>query len=217
MSSPALILTRRILSLIHTLYDHTRLRRKEQAVNISTANLRGTEVRPRKRRSQKTPTARVGFNGQLGRFPHIPSAMARERAVANRSDDNGHCHCLWVCRIDGRTVGVVGMCRDGLDGAQIGLFRVDPEWRHTSVPHKLMECVRTHAQRHDLTRIVAGSQAVPRWVLESLGHHGLRLAGRRTVRGTELWEFAVERDPPPAELLRRQPTFRLDGHPTNWA
>ena len=121
-----------------------------------------------------------------------------------------------MCRIAERVVGAIGVCPDGLDGLRIRLFRIDPEWQHTSVPGKLVECVRNHAQCSGRSRIVVEPRVVPRWLLQSLGRHGFQFEGWRSMCDRELLEFSVERESHRVERSRQQMVVRLRKRRPHW-
>ena len=89
-------------------------------------------------------------------------------------------------------VGAVELRHEGPDTAEICLFRVDPEWQHTSVPRKLLQCVRGHSRHYGLTRISMEPRMVPRWLLQSLRRRGFRLAGYASPFGKLVLEFHIE-------------------------
>jgi hypothetical protein len=122
-----------------------------------------------------------------------------------------------MCRIAERVVGAIGICQDGLDGLRIRLFRIDPEWQHTSVPTKLIECVRHHALCSGRSRIVIEPRVVPRWLLQSLGRHGFHFEGWRSVCDRELLEFSVQRAPHPVERSRQHLAVRLGKRRPHWS
>ena len=101
---------------------------------------------------------------------------------------------LWICRIAGRVVGTVGLRHAGPAAAQMCFFHVDPEWQHTSVPRKLIQCVRGHSADFCLARIVMEPRAAPRWLLRSLPRHGFQFVGCNAALGSRMLEFRVEPD-----------------------
>lgn len=118
-------------------------------------------------------------------------ATPENRDVAKGCEEVGH-EFQWVCRIGGSVVGRVGLRQDGLNSARICFFRVDPEWQHTSVPRKLIQCVRGHTRSQGVTRIMMEPRVVPRWLLQSLRRRGLRLAGYANPFGKLILEFRDE-------------------------
>jgi N-acetylglutamate synthase-like GNAT family acetyltransferase len=119
------------------------------------------------------------------------AAALRPRKPANRIDADQE--FVWVCNIGGRVVGTVGLRHEGHNAARICLFRVDPEWQHTSVPRKLIQCVRAYSRRCGLTRISMEPRVAPRWLLASLRRRGLELVGYTAAWGHPLFEFQVAR------------------------
>jgi GNAT superfamily N-acetyltransferase len=122
-----------------------------------------------------------------------------------------------MCRIADRLVGMIGICPDGLDGLRIHLFRIDPEWQHTSVPRKLFQRVRRHAKRRGLGRIVVEPRVVPRWLLQSLGRQGFQFEGWRSVCDRELLEFSVKREPHPVERSKQRVLVRIHKRRPHWS
>jgi N-acetylglutamate synthase-like GNAT family acetyltransferase len=160
-------------------------------MNVCIANHGGTQMKTRLGRPSNTG---VGTQRSIKRRLHRDVNGQTAASRTKRAKGDG----FWVCRIGGRVVGAIGISLDGLDEARISLFRVDPEWRHTSVPQKLIERVRVHARRRRIGRIVAEPQLAPRWLFQSFSRHGFRFAGWRRISGRELLEFWVERDQLPA-------------------
>ena len=117
------------------------------------------------------------------------AVAVRPSTAAHRADADED--LLWVCNIGGRAVGTVALRHEGRDTARICLFRVDPEWQHTSVPRKLIQCVRAYSRRCGLTRINMEPRVAPRWMLAALRHRGLQLVGYTTAWGRPLLEFDV--------------------------
>lgn len=101
-------------------------------------------------------------------------------------------NCLWVCRISDRVVGMIGLRNAGPGMAQLRLFQVDPEWCHTSVPKKLIQCVHGQCRRAGLARMVMDARVAPPWFLQSLCRHGFWFEGCRTDLGRRVLEFRVE-------------------------
>jgi GNAT superfamily N-acetyltransferase len=122
-----------------------------------------------------------------------------------------------MCRIANRVLGMIGICPDGLDGIRIHLFRIDPEWQHTSVPKKLFQRVRRYAQHHGLGRIVVEPRVVPRWLLQSLGRHGFHFEGWRSVCGRELLEFSIARERHPVERSKQRVLIRIRKRRPHWS
>lgn len=111
---------------------------------------------------------------------------AKARPLTARQD------YLWLCSIGGRVVGMAGVRHDGPDAARLCLFHVDPEWQHTSVPGKLIECVRGYSRHSGLSRIVMESRVAPRWLLLSMRRRGFRLTACRMALRQQVLEFRVE-------------------------
>jgi N-acetylglutamate synthase-like GNAT family acetyltransferase len=107
------------------------------------------------------------------------TAAGRRRGNARRFVA-GHDY-MWVCSIGGRIVGVVRLRHDGPDVARLSQFHVDPEWQHTSVPRKLICCVRTHFRHAGLSRIVVEPRVAPRWLLRSLRYREFQFASGGAV------------------------------------
>jgi hypothetical protein len=128
-----------------------------------------------------------------------------------------HRDWAWVCRIANRVVGAIGVGPDGLDGLCIRLFRIDPEWQHTSVPRKLIECVCRHAERLGRHRIVVEPRVVPRWLLQSLGRYGFQFEGWRSVCDRELLEFSVSHRPRPVARSEQRQPVRLRKRRPHWS
>jgi N-acetylglutamate synthase-like GNAT family acetyltransferase len=99
---------------------------------------------------------------------------------------------MWVCNIGGHVVGTVGLRRVGPDAVRLSLFHVDPEWQHTSVPAKLVGCVRSHFQHAGLSQIVMDPRVAPQWVGQLLGRRGFHFDGYRDVLGKRDMEFHIE-------------------------
>jgi hypothetical protein len=70
----------------------------------------------------------------------------------------------WECRIGGRVVGRVGLRRDARGTVSVCLFQIDPEWQHTAVAQKLMQCIRDYTAIHGCAAIVWEPGAAPGWV-----------------------------------------------------
>jgi ribosomal protein S18 acetylase RimI-like enzyme len=119
------------------------------------------------------------------------AAAVRPRTPTARIDADQE--FVWVCNIGGRVVGTVGLRHEGHNEARICLFRVDPEWQHTSVPKKLIQCVRAYSRRCGLTRINMEPRVAPRWMVASLRRRGLSLVGYTSAWGRPLFQFDVER------------------------
>jgi GNAT superfamily N-acetyltransferase len=122
-----------------------------------------------------------------------------------------------MCRIADRVVGVIGVSPDGLDGLCIRLFRIDPEWQHTSVPRKLIECVCRHARHVGRHRIVVEPRVVPRWLLQSLGRYGFQFEGWRSVCDREVLEFSVRSEPRRVARSEQRMAVRLRKRRPHWS
>ncbi len=175
----------------------------------------GTEVETRPSASDNSPRrAQPGVDDCSDRPCKAQAVTEQERAQTTNQDAR---QWAWICRIAERVVGAVGICPDGLDGLRIRLFRIDPEWQHTSVPRKLIECVRSQAQRTGRNRIVVEPRTVPRWLLQSFGRHGFQFEGWRSVCDRELLEFSIQRGPRPVQPPKQRVVVRLRKRRPHWS
>ena len=185
-------------------------------MNTCFGNHGGTEVGARKSRSDNGKRrARPEIENRSHRFHRARVVVAQpDRAEAAQDDRRDW---AWICRIAEHVVGAIGVCPDGLNGLRIHLFRIDPEWQHTSVPGKLIECVRSHAGRSGCGRIVVEPRVVPRWLLQSFSRHGFQFEGWRSVCDRELLEFSVQREPRPVARSKKGVVVRLGKRCPHWS
>ena len=185
-------------------------------MNTCFGNDRGTEAEAKKFKSDnRQRKARSGVENRSHRFRQTQAVVTQPNRAEAAYPDVGE--WAWMCRIAGRVVGAIGVCPDGLDGLRIRLFRIDPDWQHTSVPRKLIECVRNHAQRCGRSRIVVEPRVVPRWLLHSLGRHGCQFEGWRSVCGRELLEFSLQREPRLVARPKKRVVVRLGKRRPHWS
>jgi len=177
---------------------------------------RGTEVGARKFRAdhgeRRAPPRAEKRVGRLRQAQAVATQPDRARPAPHAPQD-----WAWVCRIAERVVGAIGVAPDGLDGLCIRLFRIDPEWQHTSVPKKLIECVRNHAERCGRSRIVVEPRVVPRWLLQSLGRYGFHFEGWRSVCDREVLEFSLACEPRPVARSEQRLAVRLRKRRPHWS
>ena len=118
----------------------------------------------------------------------VPARLPRESPKPRRSPNPAN--CLFVNQIGDRIVGVVRLIKSGPGTARIVVFRVDPEWCHTSVVTGLLESIQSHCRQHGCLRVLVDFSVAPPWMSNVLRGHGFRMLwGHRT------WEATLARSP----------------------
>jgi hypothetical protein len=140
-------------------------------------------------RKRRTPPL-YGDSPPFGprREPAARVAAANPRKIGGHGDPMD---CVWISALAGQVVGMVGLCHDGPHAARVRFFRVDPEWQHTCVLTRLVQCVYDYCLSHGFAKVVLPSHAIPPWMLRCLAHSGLRFAGPRDLGAEQMLEFDV--------------------------
>lgn len=130
------------------------------------------------------------------------------RKDAPRRRNDGEINCLWASRIGGRIVGLVHLVGAERQTATVAMFRVDPEYRHTTILTNLIDRVRDYCLDRGCTSVRMESHVAPQWVLRQFGAHGLQLVARTLAAGQDLLEFRPEPAQPPKVPANRPPQRR---------
>jgi hypothetical protein len=118
------------------------------------------------------------------------------------ADEAAKCNFLWASRIGDRVVGLLHLVGIDNQTVSIALFRVDPEYRHTTVLTNLIQYAHTFCRDRGCKTVLLESHVAPLVVLRQLEHHGFRLVCRKLVFGQDVLEFRVEPDWTPASETR---------------
>lgn len=107
--------------------------------------------------------------------------------------------CLWVAKLGDRVVGRIRLVQVGGQVAELCQLRLNPEWQHTAIPHKLVCCLQDYCRERGCSKLVAEDRNVPGWFRALLHRKGFRLSQEQTTAGRTLYEFCSDlcREGPP--------------------
>jgi hypothetical protein len=123
---------------------------------------------------------------------------------------------LWASKIGDRVVGLLHLVGVDRQAVSITLFRVDPEYRHTTVPTNLIQYVHAFCCDRGCTTLLMESHVAPAAVLRQIAIHGFRLVRRKLMFGQDVLEFRVVTDEiSPSRAVAKKHHPALQPLPTN--
>lgn len=107
--------------------------------------------------------------------------------------------CLWVAKLQDKVVGMVHILHEGPHVARLHCFRIQPQWQHTPVLTRLIDCVHGYCWNEGYLKLLVESRVTPRVVQQMLHHRGFQLIRRKRIGDSELLEYLVDLYYPPRQ------------------
>ncbi|MBI1374951.1 MAG: GNAT family N-acetyltransferase [Phycisphaera sp.] len=146
------------------------------------------------------------YTGQLCTAPIDDSGDAETDllgiSAAYFSDPADH---VWVAELYGRPAGMIAARRfDGMT-SRVHWLRVDPAYRRTSIPDRLIQTAARHCRDHDVLKVVLDTPVDPGHASALMAGVGLRFSRAVTRGGRQMLEYYVD--------LYREPRAGCDAPP----
>jgi hypothetical protein len=134
---------------------------------------------------------------------NLNQCLENNPSTTPAAETTAKCNFLWASRIGDRVVGLLHLVGIDNQTVSIALFRVDPEYWHTTVLTNLIQYAHTFCRDRGCKTLLLESHIAPLVVLRQLESRGFRLVCRKLVFGQDVLEFRVEPDWAPASETRK--------------
>lgn len=118
----------------------------------------------------------------------IPGVLLRHHGERRREPGEPF---AWAAEIGGHRVGLLGLAPGENGTVRIRCFRLEPQWRHTSIAGNLIRHLYEHCDAEGYLRVVAEASLAPGWFWRMFPRHGFRLHARQRGPRCEELQFVL--------------------------
>jgi GNAT superfamily N-acetyltransferase len=99
---------------------------------------------------------------------------------------------FWVAESQGVVIGTIAVIKDSAEIARVRRLRVDPAFRDSAVPARLLQTAVAFCRTHGYLKVVLDTHMEPRQALNILDGDGLLHGRSRRIEGKCILEFYID-------------------------